>query len=62
MAPPNQAATDLIELLPDPETLRRQLSESVKRTDLLRSLLRVARRKASYTRPSAPTEGGREKQ
>lgn len=43
---------DLLEQIPDPETVRSWLSESVQRTDLLRSLLRLAKRKASYRRPS----------
>lgn len=45
-------APDLLERVPDPETVRLWLSESVRRTDLLRSLLRLARRKAAYGRPT----------
>lgn len=37
---------DVIEHIPDPDTVRRLLAESIQRTDLLRSLLRVSKRKA----------------
>jgi hypothetical protein len=47
---------DLIEQVPDPETVRQWLAESVRRSDLLRSLLRLARRKAAY--PTADHQGG----
>jgi hypothetical protein len=56
-APLHAAPPDIINLIPDPETIREQLAESVRRTDLLRSLLRVARRKASYP-PTAECERG----
>ncbi len=39
---------DLIEQIPDPTTVRGWLAESIRRSDLLRSLLRVALRKAAY--------------
>jgi hypothetical protein len=39
---------DLIEKIPDPDIVRSWLADSVRRCDLLRSLLRVAIRKASY--------------
>ena len=39
---------DLIEQIPDPDTVRRWLADSIRRCDLLRSLLRLAVRKASY--------------
>jgi hypothetical protein len=47
---------DLIEQIPDPETVRRWLAAAVRRSDLLRSLLRLARRKAAY--PAADHQGG----
>ena len=49
------ATDDPVELIPDPETLGRQLAESVRRTDLLRALSRVARRKAAYDRRTSAT-------
>jgi hypothetical protein len=39
---------DIVDQIPDPETVSRMLAESIRRADLLRSLLRVARRKAAY--------------
>jgi hypothetical protein len=45
--------SDLIEQIPDPATVRGWLAESIRRCDLLRSLLRVATRKAAYCRPPA---------
>jgi hypothetical protein len=42
------ANPDLIEQIPDPETVQTWLAESVRRSDLLRSLLRLAQRKAAY--------------
>jgi hypothetical protein len=47
---------DPIQDIPDPETVRRMLAESVRRSDLLRHLLRLARRKASYERPDPHPE------
>jgi hypothetical protein len=49
---------DLIEQIPDPETIRGWLADSIRRSDLLRSLLRVSIRKAAYRRP-ASREGSR---
>ena len=49
--------TNLIEQIPDPDTVRGWLAEAIRRSDLLRSLLRVAVRKAAYKRPSAPSLG-----
>lgn len=43
---------DLLEQIPDPDTVRGWLAESIRRSDLLRSLLRLARRKAAYEHPS----------
>jgi hypothetical protein len=42
---------DLIEQIPDPDTVRGWLAESIRRCDLLRSLLRVSIRKAAYRLP-----------
>ena len=50
------ATADPIESIPDPETLRRQLADSIRRADLLRGLIRVARRKAAYERPADALE------
>jgi hypothetical protein len=49
---PPHPEPDLIEQIPDPDTVRCWLAESIRRSELLRSLLRVAVRKASYRRPS----------
>ncbi len=43
---------DLIEQIPDPDTVRGWLAASIRRCDLLRSLLRVAIRKAAYRLPA----------
>ena len=48
MLDPNSQPTDPIEGIPDPETVCRMLADAVRRSDLLRQLLRLARRKASY--------------
>jgi len=42
--------TDVIEQIPDPAILNLWLAESIQRSDLLRALLRVARRKSRYAR------------
>jgi hypothetical protein len=42
------APPDLIALLPSPDALQAELAEALMRADLLRALLRVARRKATY--------------
>jgi hypothetical protein len=52
-APPGP---ELIDYIPDPDTVRGWLADSVRRTDLLRSLLRLARRKESYKRPALRQE------
>ena len=44
--------SDPVENIPPPEEVRRMLTETVRRSDLLRALLRLARRKAAYTLPS----------
>lgn len=44
---------DLIEQIPDPDTVRGWLAESIRRSDLLRSLLRVSIRKAAYRQPAS---------
>lgn len=46
--PQTDSCPDLIEQIPDPDTVRGWLAESIRRCDLLRSLLRVAIRKAAY--------------
>jgi hypothetical protein len=46
----------LLESIPDPDTVRGWLAESIRRSDLLRSLLRIAIRKASHRRPTAREE------
>jgi hypothetical protein len=53
-------ARDVIEGIPDPATLDRMLAESLRRVELLRHLLRVARRKAAYDRPVGRASGERE--
>jgi hypothetical protein len=47
---------DLLEQIPDPDTVRGWLADAVRRADLLRSLLRVAVRKAAYRKPAAARE------
>jgi len=49
---------DPVESIPPPETVRRMLADSVRRSDLLRALLRIARRKEAHDRqPSGGTAG-----
>ncbi len=48
----------LLDNIPDPDTVRDWLARSVRQTSLLRSLLRVAERKAQYRDRQART--GRE--
>lgn len=43
---------DPIEGIPDEDTVRRMLTDSIRRSTLLRSLLRVSRRKAAFDRPA----------
>jgi hypothetical protein len=50
--PTTAAPPDPLEAIPDPETVRVMLADAIRRRDLLRSLLRVAVRKASYPRPA----------
>lgn len=38
----------VLEVIPDPETVRRSLGRTIRQAALLRSLLRVAVRKADY--------------
>ena len=45
---------DPVELIPDPDTLHKELAASVRRSDLLPALIRVARRKAAYDRTPTP--------
>lgn len=40
---------DPIEAIPDPADLRRLIADAIRRRELLRSLLRVAVRKANWT-------------
>jgi hypothetical protein len=50
---------DLIEQIPSPEVVDGWLADAIRRANLLRSLLGVARRKAAYRpRPIAATKGG----
>jgi len=44
-------SADPIEGIPDPDAVRAMLAASVRRSELLRSLLNVAVRKAAYDRP-----------
>ena len=44
----------LLDTIPDPNTVRGWLAESIRRAALLRSLLRVAERKANYRERTAP--------
>jgi hypothetical protein len=50
--------SDLLDQIPDPDTVRGWLAESIRRCDLLRSLLRVAIRKAAYRRPATQERQG----
>jgi hypothetical protein len=54
----NDSRSDLIEQIPEPNTVRGWLVDSIRRTDLLRSLLRLAVRKAAYQRPMSGEEHG----
>ena len=50
-------AWDVIEDIPDPETVDRLLADAIRRADLLRQLLKVSRRKAAYrNRPCPATD------
>ena len=52
--PQTDPRPDLVEQIPDPDTVRGWLAESIRRSTLLRSLLRVAIRKAAYPRAIDP--------
>jgi hypothetical protein len=47
---------DLLEQIPDPDLVRAWLAESNRRSELLRSLLRVAIRKAAFDRATPDRE------
>jgi hypothetical protein len=49
---PSQRQPDLLDQIPDPDTVRSWLAASIRRSELLRSLLRVAIRKAAFERPA----------
>jgi hypothetical protein len=49
---------DPLELIPPPDAVREMLADSVHRTELLRHLLRIARRKAALQREAVEAEGG----
>jgi hypothetical protein len=55
--PPSAAPPDPLDAVPDPETVRLMLADATRRRDLLRSLLRVAVRKANYPRPTRRPAG-----
>ena len=48
---PKQVSADLLDQIPDPEIVRQWLAESIRRSALLRSLLRVAQHKANRRTP-----------
>jgi hypothetical protein len=52
---------DLLDQIPDPDTVRGWLAESIRRSDLLRSLLRVSLRKAAYQRRGSQRPTGHER-
>lgn len=58
---PRDLKPDLLETIPEPAILNQWLAEALRRVDLLRSLLRVARRKAAYRRPSVKREAPQKK-
>lgn len=51
---PTPTDPDPLRAIPDPAVVRAQLADAVRRRDLLRSLLRIAVRKASYDTTPAP--------
>jgi hypothetical protein len=51
--PQIQSYPDLVEQIPDPDTVRSWIAQSNRRSELLRSLLRVAIRKAAFDRATA---------
>jgi hypothetical protein len=52
---------DPIQQIPDPETIRRLIDDSVRRTELLRGMLRLARRKSGSEQSGEvhPAAGGK---
>ncbi len=50
---------DPIEHIPPPDVVKAMLADSVRRSTLLRSLLRVSRRKANYPPPDLIGEAAR---
>ena len=52
--PQTDPRPDPVEQIPDPDTVRGWLAESIRRSTLLRSLLRVAIRKSAYPRAIGP--------
>ena len=52
--PMTDLSSHLIEEIPDPETVRLLLADAIRSKELLRSLLRVAQRKANYPPPKRP--------
>jgi hypothetical protein len=50
-----RTSPDPLSQIPDPDTVRRTLAETVRRTELLRRLLRLARRKAELATDPTPT-------
>ena len=46
----SQPQPDLIELIPDPDTVRTWLADSLRRAELMRCLLRISIRKAGLNR------------
>jgi hypothetical protein len=55
---PSGPAPDLLELIPEPDIVRSWLAEAVRRSQLLRSLLRVAVRKAAFSVHAEPSPKG----
>jgi hypothetical protein len=55
-APQTEHCPDLLAQIPDADTVRGWLAESVRRSDLLRSLLRLAVRRDAYLRPAGREE------
>ena len=50
---------DPVEAIPPPETVEMMLRDSIRRADLLRALLRVARRKEAHDRPPSADPAAR---
>ena len=49
--------TALVESIPPVETVRAQLSESIRETELLRRMLRLAEQREKYARVNHPSPG-----